>query len=112
MKKVLLSHTGAVVSEMHVEENTNTLHFTETMPGEVVGQILDANHEKRRDGHNKKAEGRHVASMPSTLWWSWKKEWKANASNAMTWQEFLVKKLNDPHYAHLRTWGTSGGLVA
>jgi len=69
-----------------------------------VAAVLDHNKAARNhnDGYDQKREMRRVARIPSMVALKWLNEegwWYADPENA----DRLLKKLNDPDWAHLRT---------
>lgn len=102
-KKLLLDNTGDIQTYAHFNDFDGEFILDPHMPDQVVRGILDQNKADRREGHNPRAQGRHVARIP-TLWYqTWKKEWKSGANQDVTWQQFLVAKLNLSENAHLKT---------
>lgn len=112
MKTLELTEPGdALRSYMHIEESTDTIHFTEVMPGEQVQQILDLNHDQRMAGPPSMVEGRHVARIPITTRTMWRKEWEQHYRHDMSWMTFVAKKFAHPDFSLLLTGAKRGGIV-
>lgn len=110
MHHVKLSDNGAVENVVSFNDDGEMV-ARDIMSGERVQSLLDNNAYLRNHATvNRKAQGRHAASIPITTWHEWRKEWKAYHSDKWTWQTYLAGKLADPDYALLRTGVKEIGL--
>lgn len=105
MPKKLLFERSATGVEHHVEidPDGDVLTTVEHTPTSVEQSIMDSCHDLRGMPQNRRANMRHVARIPINTYNAWKKEWREQYSDKLTWQQFEVMKLNDPNNARLRT---------
>lgn len=96
---------GGVTHSSAYEEDGQII-LTETMPANVVQEILDANHETARDNplsSSRNSLGVVGARIPITEHYKWKREWKQTAKKwGIPWHKFLKSKLNDPNYSKFK----------
>ncbi len=103
MKRFVLGHVDGAQSRVHISDDEMVLE-TYT-PGKVNQAHLDHVARMRNQGHNARAKGRLAASIPSTLYEAWKKEWNRQYKDVWTWPTYLAMKLNSRDYSYLRTGG-------
>lgn len=89
---------------VYYDETTGELICRDTQPAEVVQEIIDENKiwrdTERTDRHNQPPTGgRKVASIPITLWQSWRFEWMRNHRDKFTWGTYELMRLSEPENA-------------
>ena len=101
---------GGVENVAWFDEHTGEYIVGDAQSGVVNQNIIDENalwrSTERGDRHNHApgaAEGRKIASIPITIWHSWRKEWMENHHNEWTWQTYELMKLADPDNAAFLT---------
>lgn len=98
----LLLDQGSI-NETILETEDDHLIVTNRTPGWVNQAVLDQNKIDRDQGNNRLAKGRHAARVPVGLRAQWRREWEANHSDSFKWTTYLVMKINQSDYKHLRT---------
>lgn len=103
MHHVKLSDNGAVENVVSFNDD-GELVTRDIMSGDRVQSILDHNaYLRNHAAPNRKAQGRHAASVPITVWTEWRKAWMSYHSDKWTWQTYLAAKLADSDNAYFRT---------
>jgi hypothetical protein len=92
-------------TETVIEVSDDELISRDIQPGRHIQAILDTNAAFRAQGRkpNPNAIGRHVASVPTTLYYEWLKEWRTKHRDKWTLQTFMTMKLNNRDYSYLKT---------
>lgn len=96
------------VTTAGVFEEDGHIYCTEVMPGNVVQSILDEIHYRREHAPpHPKGSGFHwIGSVPNTLIYKWKVEWRATSKkDGVEFVDFVAARLNSPDFKALR--GTS-----
>lgn len=84
-------------SKIHVDNDS--LVIQDVMDAQP---ILDANARMRSQGQRMKS-GYLAASIPVTIYYEWRKDWKMNHSDKWEWKTYLAQKLNSREWLKLRT---------
>src|SRR5574343_1131045 len=74
-----------------------------TQHKERVDPLLDQNQRIRNAGAARRNGMHHVASIPMTVFYKWKKEWKEHHADRWEWKTYLAMKVRDRDYDKLRT---------
>lgn len=104
VRHVLGVNEGVVKEFWMNRTDPRKIVFRDVMYPPVVEHFLEKTKAQRNKGVNKKAQGRLVAEIPVTHWFSWRKEWRDKAENVMSWEDFRDRKLNDREHGYFRTW--------
>ena len=65
--------------------------------------ILDAAAEMRSHGRERGRNGFLAATIPITIYYEWRKEWRAKGRDYWKWPTFLAMKINSRDWCKLRT---------
>lgn len=90
-------------TEIHVDDDE--MIARDVQSARDIKSILDNNARMRALGRNpnSQAVGRHVASVPITVYCEWLKEWKTKYRQDWSWQTYMTMKLNSRDYSALKT---------
>lgn len=106
--KEIISDDG--LTQTVIRQSGDQFVTSDIVPAKRVERILDAN-KAVRDNQNRQAQGRHVASIPPTIYENWKREYQTKKGHG-TWKQFLIAKLNDPDNKFLRTTSGTIGITS
>lgn len=111
MKKLKLSDNGLISTQISVEDDQLILQDVMTAKG--VQNILDQNKAASNNRmHNPHSQGRLAASIPTPMYYAWKKEWRDKHQDKWSWKTFLVSRINSPEFKFLRTQESTIGLTS
>lgn len=66
--------------------------------------LLDENQRMRNMPQARTMRGGYLAArIPATMYYEWKKDWRANHRDRWTWQTYLAMKINSRDYSKLKT---------
>ena len=90
-------------TQIHVDDNE--IITTDVQTARANQAIIDRNQRLRALGKtpNRAAHGRIAASIPITVYQTWRKEWQTTHRDTWTWKTYLSMKLNSRDYSYLKT---------
>lgn len=97
---------GGVTNHAHYDDTEREIILEERQSGAANQATLDEAANFRRaeaEGGKRHQQGVKAASIPITMWWEWKTEWRQHCKDLCTWQTYLLKRINDAEYKKLRT---------
>ena len=99
MQKMSLgTNSWGIESQIWIGENEII-----TTQKENVSPLLDLNQRLRNGEADRKKSLRHVASIPLTTYYAWRKEWKKSHAYKWEWKTWMSMKLRDRDFSKLRT---------
>lgn len=104
MKTRVLEKGAGKETRFHTDDDSFVIETVQD-----VQPILEQNKKLLNSSPNRKANMRHVASVPNVVNEEWKKEFKRKTGlnpdwSPEPWLKFVTAKLNDPDNGFLRTW--------
>ena len=95
---------NSAVTEVKFETSGEVMAIRTDDRPEVVREVLKRNAELRNMPQRKRANMKHVASVPAVLHLEWMNEYNRSYKGKMPRDVFLKRKLNDFQNRDLRIW--------
>lgn len=86
-----------------IDPGGDALTLIEHTPSSIESVILDDCARKRSLVQSCGRAFQHAAQIPINTYQAWKKEWRQQYRQTMTWPEFEIMKLNSRDNCNLRT---------
>ena len=86
-----------------IDADGDAITLIEHTPTSIESEILDDCARKRSLVQGRGRPFQHAAQIPINTYYLWKKEWRQQYRQTMTWPEFEVMKLNSRDACKLRT---------
>ena len=91
--------SAGTLARVTVDENE--IKVEHIMPAWAVETLLDANHDDRESGRNRRAEGYLHARVDPVTYWRWRREWE-RGSRSEPFKLYCLFQLQKPEYSAFR----------
>ena len=89
-KEIFRDGIGPTGTWSALHEEDGVIYNTEEMPGSSIQAILD--HVNEREKPKATKLGQKVATVPTTRWYKWRREWMAGPKQwGISWDDYLMK---------------------